>query len=82
MNTFEWHGPGYQYASREQAVGDLVATVLDHLHAIAYETDNMVEVRYGESGKRYGISKRSRPEDLRDLAARLLEAEEQDREAG
>ena len=79
MNTFEWHGPGYYFATREESVGNLVAILLDHLHSIAVDTDNMVEVRYGEKGERYGISKHSRPEDLRDIAARLLEAEERDR---
>lgn len=79
MNTFEWHGPGYNLLTREESIGDLAATVLDHLHAIACQTDNLVEVRYGESGKRYGISKHSKPEDLRDIAAKLIEAEESDR---
>lgn len=79
MNVFEWHGPGYYYATREQAVGRLVAILLDRLYLIAVDTDNLVEVRYGETGELYGITKHSRPIDLRDIAARLIEAEERDR---
>ena len=79
MNTFEWNGPGYRTVSREVAVEDLVAMVLNHLFEIACGTDNMVEVRYGEKGELYGITKRSRPEDLRGIAAELLEAEERGR---
>ena len=60
-------------------VEDLVATLLDHLFAIAYATDNLVAVRYGESGEEFNLSKHSRPKDLQDVAAKLLDAEEQGR---
>jgi hypothetical protein len=55
---------------------------------IEAEAENVIEaaelgldaaVRYGESGEEFNLSKHSRPKDLQDVAAKLLDAEEQGR---